>query len=295
MNLTVQSLDGNASPVIYEPPTVIAGEPPLKIACTPDSGAIFVLGKSTVTCNVTDAFLRVDSCAFTVTLTTAPQLSATHFMAFGNSITEGKNASGTILQNNYPENLRAMLAARYTTQTISVLNKGFGGEWAVEGAKRLPGELNANHPGALLLEEGVNDLAGGQPSSITPMIDALRTMVRQAKDRGIPVFLGTLPPEREGGSRASAFPAIPEANNQIRLLALGEHVPLVDLYEGFGGSPDPYIDTDGLHPNERGYQKMAQLFFDAIRLSLEVQPGVTSSMELVRNMPSQNPPFTRFR
>ena len=273
----------------------MAGEPPLKIACTPASGAIFVLGQSTVTCNVTDAFLRVDSCAFTVTVTTVPQLSATTFMAFGNSITEGKNGSSTILNNNYPENLRAMLAARYTTQTIVVRNRGFGGEWAVDGVKRLPGELNASRPGALLLEEGVNDLSGGNPSSITPMIDALRTMVREGKSRDIPVFLANLPPEREGGSRASAFPSIPEANNQIRLLALSEHVTLVDLYAGFGSSPDPYIDIDGLHPNELGYQKMAQLFFDAIRTSLEIQPGVTSSMELVRNMPSQNPPFARFR
>lgn len=293
-NLTVVSLDGNASPVIYEQPSVISGEPPLKITCTPASGAIFVLGNSTVTCSVTDAALRTDSCAFTVTLTPPPQLSATSFMAFGNSITEGKSASGAIL-TTYTEDLRAMLAAHYTSQTIGVLNRGFGGEWAADGANRLPLELDVNHPDALLLEEGVNDLYGGAPSSVMPMIDALRTMVRQGKTRGIPVFLATLPPEREGGSRASAFPTIPEANRQIRLLALSEGVTLVDLYEGFGGNPDPYIDTDGLHPNELGYQKIAQLFFDAIQMSLELRPGVASSMELVRNVPSQNPPFRRFR
>ena len=188
-----------------------------------------------------------------------------------------------------------MLAARYTSQTIGVLNKGVGGEWAIDGENRLPRELDANHADALLLEEGINDLTGGDPSAIMPMVDALRAMVRQAKNRGIPVFLGTLLPERAGGSRASALPAIPEANNQIRLLALSEHVTLVDLYEGFGGNPDPYIDSDGLHPNDLGYQKIAQLFFDGIRMSLEVQPGMASSMELVRNLASPSPPFTRLR
>jgi len=292
-NLTVASLDGNASPVVYDPPAVIAGEPPLKIGCAPQSGSIFVVGNSTVTCSVTDAVLRTDSCAFTVTVSIAPHISATRFMAFGNSITEGKIASGAILTNNYPEDLRAMLAARYTGQTIGMVTKGRGGEWAVDGAIRLPVELDANHPEAVLLEEGVNDLVGGQPSSIVPMVDALRTMVRQAKNRGIVVFLATLPPERAGGSSASALPALPEANNQIRLLALSEHVTLVDLFVGLGGSPDPYIDTDGLHPNAVGYQKIAQLFFDAIRATLEVPQGPGSAMELVRNM--AHPPFASGR
>jgi lysophospholipase L1-like esterase len=294
-NLTVQSPAGNAAPVVYDAPQVVAGEPPFRTKCSPESGAIFVPGTSTVTCTTTDGFLRTGSCAFTVTVASAPRLSATQFLAFGNSITEGKTASGAILQKSYPADLQAMLAARYISQTITMLNKGLGGEWAVNGVNRLPLELDANRPGALLLEEGVNDLVGGQPSSITPMIDALRAMLRQGKARGIPVFLATLPPEREGGSSASALPAIPEANQQIRLLALSEHVTLVDLYQGFGGNPDPYIDTDGLHPNELGYQKIAQLFFDAIRSTLELQPGSASSMELVRNMPSQNPRFARFR
>lgn len=147
----------------------------------------------------------------------------------------------------------------------------------------------------LLLEEGINDLSGGNSSAIPPLIEALRSMIQEAHVRDVRVFLGTLLPERAGGSKAGALLVIPEANNQIRQLALSEQVTLVDLYEGFGGNPDPYIDTDGLHPNEQGYQKIAQLFFDAIQVTLEVPQGPGSAMELVRNMPSQNPPFTRFR
>jgi lysophospholipase L1-like esterase len=310
-NLTVHSLDGNASPVIYEAPQVVAGEPPLRTKCSPESGAVFLVGASTVTCTTTDAVGRTSSCAFTVTVDVPPRISATSFVAFGNSVTEGKLASGT-LAKSYPENLRELLTARYASQTIVVVNAGCGGESTVAGGLctggvvRLPAVLDTIHPEVLLLEEGINDLSGGSASAIQPMIDALRTMVRDAKGRGIAVFLETLPPEREGGSRAGAFPAIPEANHQIRLLALSEHVTLVDLYEGFGGNPDPYIDTDGLHPTELGYQKIAQLVFDVIRMSLELKPGVASAMELVRNMPparqprwggvpSQNPLFMRIR
>jgi lysophospholipase L1-like esterase len=288
-NLVAFSLDGNASPVTYEAPSVIAGEPPLRIACTPASGATFALGNTAVTCNVTDAALRVDSCAFIVTLAVPPKISATSFMAFGNSITEGKNgddSSGAIGPHTYPEDLRALLAGRYAAQTITVVTKGFGGEWAIDGVKRLPHELDSVYPQALLLEEGINDLLTGDPANLPPMIDALRSMVRRAKQQGISVFIATLTPMRAGGPHGDrALPLIPEANTQIRQMAAGEGASLVDLYAGVGGGPDPYIGTDGLHPNEMGYEKIAQIFFDAIRANLEQPHSAARPIELVRAEP----------
>ena len=59
-NLTVYSPDGNASPVVYEAPSLIAGEPPIKTTCTPSSGEVFVLGSSTIMCTATDAVLRTN-------------------------------------------------------------------------------------------------------------------------------------------------------------------------------------------------------------------------------------------
>jgi hypothetical protein len=192
-NVTAFSFDGNAAPVTYDPPSVIAGEPPLRIACTPASGTPFVLGNTTVTCRVTDAFLReATPCTFIVTLAVPPKISATSFMAFGNSITEGKTPSGADLPDNYPEDLRTMLVARYPAQSFTLLTKAQGGEWATNGASRLPQELDAAHPQVLLLEEGINDLQNGDPATIAPMIDALRSMVRTARAQGISVFLATL-------------------------------------------------------------------------------------------------------
>ena len=171
-----------------------------------------------------------------------------------------------------------MLTARYTAQAqiVRVVEQGVGGETTHQGADRLPDALDAVRPDVLLLEEGVNDLAAGDPSAIPPMIDALEDMVREAKSRGIRVFLGTLMPERPGTSKTRAHPLIAGANAQIRLLATREGATLVDLYEGFGGSPDPYIGEDGLHPNALGYQKMAEIFFDAIRANLEVSQQAVS-------------------
>jgi len=186
----------------------------------------------------------------------------------------------------YPEALQALLGARYTAQAgvISVVNKGTGGERVRDALPRLSDELEALLPEAVLFEEGANDLNRGDPSRVAQVIDALRNMIREAKAHGVHVFLGTLLPEREGGSRAGGALLIPEVNAHIRSLAVTEGATLVDLYEGFGGTPDPYIDADGLHPTELGHQKMAEIFFDAIRGTLEVaeEPPL---IQLVKNHP----------
>lgn len=293
MPLAVQSLDNNATPVVYEPPQVIAGETPLRTTCAPPSGSTFPLGVSTVTCTTTDAVARTDACTFTVTVALPPRLSATTFMAFGNSITEGKTAFGAI-SNSYPVQLARMLTSRYGAQTITVLNRGFGGEHTTQGADRLPDDLSAFRPDVLLLEEGVNDLAGGETAQILPMIDALRDMIRTAKAQRVQVFLATLLPVRANSTKTSAHLVIVEANTRIRQLALSENVRLVDLYVGFAGSPDPYIDVDGLHPTEAGYGRIAELFFEAIRAELEVAHGA-ASMQLVRSLPPPMLPFLMSR
>lgn len=285
--MAVQSADGTDSSVVYDPPQVVAGTVPIRTTCTPASGSVFPLGASTVTCAATDAVARTDVCTFTVTVAAPPRLAATRFMAFGNSITEGKNAFG-VVRNTYPIDLAALLVARYTAQaqSINVVNKGFGGETAVQGAVRIHEALDEVNPAVLLLEEGVNDLSNS--SGIPPMINALRDIVREAKSRGIAVFLATLTPVREGGTPPrgdAAFPLIRDANTQIRLLAASEQVTLVDLYQGFGGSPDPYIDMDGLHPTEAGYLKIAGFFFDAITARLEIAgtpaaPGVVENTRM---------------
>ena len=44
-------------------------------------------------------------------------------------------------------------------------------------------------------------------------------------------------------------------------------VPLLDLnldFTNYPGGPDALLDTDGKHPNEKGYQLMAERWFEAV-------------------------------
>jgi len=277
---------GGATAVVYPSPVATAGKEPLSaIVCAPPSGSPFAVGTTTVMCTVTDAIQRSASCSFTVTVAPppppAPRLSVTRIVAFGDSITEGKFADATFSANPYPLLVQSMLRARYTAQAsaITVANRGVGGETAQGGMGRLPGVLAADKPEVLLLLEGVNDLSSGNPVTIQPMIDALRLMVRQGRNSGAQFILATLLPERAGPgtpqTRNGALPLLNQANDQIRRAAALEGATLLDLFQGLGGVPDPWIGSDNLHPNDTGYQKIAQLFFDTMKARFEVPSTLT--------------------
>lgn len=297
---TATSADGNPVPVAFPAAVSSGGTGALSTVCTPSSGAAFPVGTSNVTCTAKDTKGQSASCGFQITVTKVPRLSATRFVAFGDSMTEGfeQRCPTTTLTGfaaflddarllrslrppgfsavSYPVQLQSMLAARYSAQTLSIINEGSGGEKAAEGVLDLPRVLSADTPQALLLLEGINDIHGGQPtqaSAIPIMIGSLRTMVQDARRRGIAVFIATLLPQRRGACRDYDWDDNVEdvlpANAQIRSLAASEGATLIDMYPAFSGSVDTLLGPDGLHPNAAGYQKMAELFYGAITQRLE--------------------------
>ena len=58
-------------------------------------------------------------------------------------------------------------------------------------------------------------------------------------------------------------------NDGIRALAAQKGVALVDVYTGLGPSYQQYIGSDGVHPNQAGYVKIASIFFDTLTAALE--------------------------
>jgi hypothetical protein len=167
--VAAQSIDGAAVAVAYSP-AAIGGTAPVTVACNPASGSSFAPGTSTVTCTASDAAAHTKTCAFAVTVSVPPRLTATSFLAFGDSMTAGEVTKPltmklTVVESaSYPTRLKALLTARYTAQTISMTNAGKPGERASGthgGVTRLPGLLAQDAPAVVLLMEGVNDLCIG--------------------------------------------------------------------------------------------------------------------------------------
>ena len=263
--VVTQSLNGGPVRITFAQPQASGGVLPLSFSCSPASGATFPIGTTAVACTVTDALMESVNCGFTVRVFGPPRLSATNFLAFGDSITLGQ------VFDTYPGHLQAQLRERYQTQNPGVANAGVDGERASPtGQGRLPGELSATRAQALLLMEGSNDLNGGVAGQ-NRAIEALTEMIRLSKGRGIVVFLATIPPQRPGAARSFTQPQVAGFNDSVRALAQRESVTLVDIYAAMIGDLS-LIGPDDLHPNERGHIVIAQTFFSAIQRVLELPP-----------------------
>jgi lysophospholipase L1-like esterase len=287
-NQTATATNGTGIAVTFAAPVVSGGVAPVQSSCSPASASLFPVGATTVRCTATDAAQASVSCSFTVSVAApTPQLSRTKFLAFGDSLTAGEitqpGVSSTYGEGwglfqpvvvpsvAYPTQLLSLLRTRYTRQNaqIQVTNAGQPGEWAEDGVRRLPGVLSAQRPEAVLLLEGINELAALGTPGIQRASRAVDTMAKEVRNRGARLFLATVAPTR-GTSTVSAS-QVQSLNSLIRTTARGENAVLVDVYEALVTDVNRYIGIDGIHPTEAGYQKIAETFFAAIRADLEAR------------------------
>jgi lysophospholipase L1-like esterase len=287
------------------------------VNCAPASGSIFPVGTTEIVCTATDATQRTASCTFNVVVQRSPRIALTNYVAFGDSITWGEDGQpnvscGTTTTSTpealsqirpliqypdaqqYPTVLRNQLGSRYVAQdaTIAVANRGQPGERAgsPETLVRFNSVLTSSAYQAVLLMEGTNDIFSGDSTQIPIAIAGLRAMIRSAKQRNVRPFLATIPPMVLGGSRACGYQVVPQMNFAISTLASQESVTLVDVYGGFGTSYAQYFGSDGLHPNDLGYAKIADIFFNALRQALELpQVGTTSLAVPIPVFPRSRP------
>lgn len=295
-NITVRGVPGGIQAVTYPAPTVAGGTAPVTTTCTPASGASFSVGTSAVACTAVDASARQAQCSFSVTLTPL-LLSVTKYVAFGDSLTEGENGRALFLGRGfidptatYPVNLQALLNTEYPGQSITVPNHGNSGDSVEDGLRKLPGVLGPEHPGALLLLMGYNNLlfpcAPGLSNTsecaqkISDVASGIREMIRIARrpEYGVKyIFVSTLTPPGPylggGHDRRIANDAIVRTNTGITSMVRSEGATLVDTYPRFIGHEAEYIDQDGLHLQPAGYHALAESFFAIIKTTVMSTPG----------------------
>ena len=278
-NFSTQANQGQTGvTVIYPAPAASGGKAPLTTRCTPASGGSFAVGTTPVACTISDAAFQSASCTFSVVVTgppPPPKLSVTSFMAFGDSLTEGKVTAvpDQIFLTSYTIKVGALLQLRYSAQNIVVANEGNGGNKAVQDVGRFDLALNADKPQAVLLMEGANDLYEFMDDGVDPAVNALGIMASHATARGLPVFLATLPPQNPVGSNGRAAAIVSSLNAKIASLAARQQLILVDVNAAFRGDLS-LIGADGLHPTDAGHQAIAQAFYDRIVARLEIQTTV---------------------
>jgi lysophospholipase L1-like esterase len=283
--LSRATINAGGMAINFDNPPVTDGEGSVTVKCSPESGTTFPIGTTEVSCTATDTLNRAASCSFNVTVSKLPTLSKTRFLAYGDSITAGEVTvpiSGlggggisklvVVPSASYPSVLLNTLRGRYSAQasSIEVFNYGFGGEKVVNSRSRYFSALNATLPEVLLLLEGANDIPLGEDGAASSAAQEISVWVAEAKARGIRVFLGTPVPGKPGSKQIQPVLLIDYAN-RMRRIADVQGVTLVDLYTLMLPDVQRYIGVDGLHPNEAGYARIADLFFQAIQGALEVR------------------------
>ena len=254
--------------VHFDAPTPTGGRAPVNVQCDPGSGGIFAIGETSVRCTATDADVTRASCEFGVTVRVSRTIAKTRFLAFGDSITAGAVSLAPIIMlappDSYPFKLEQMLQQQYLGQTVMVSEQGFGGDDTRDGARKLPGVLDAEQPEVLLLLEGINNI---NALSTSRQASALRTMIEEAQRRRVDVLIATVMPvsptwrHYQPGNTSSKIVAL---NTEIRGLAAQYQLgPPVDLFALFEANMH-LIGADGLHPTVEGQTRIAEAFRDAI-------------------------------
>jgi len=274
--------------ISFDTPSVTGGQGTVNVTCSPGSGENFPIGATEVKCTATDTLNRTDNCGFTVTIAKLATLSKLKYFAFGDSITAGEitapiggsifSGAGLITKqivvpgSSWPAVLQRTLQGRYASQAsqISVANFGLGGEKAINARNRFLAGIISVQPEVVLLLDGFNDIPGGADGAASSAANEVGIMAAEARLRGMRVFIGTPTPGHPGSRQIDPFLLVDYAG-RMRALAARENATLIDFYTLMLPGAAQYIGIDGLHPNELGYAKMADIMFQAIQSAFEVR------------------------
>ncbi len=207
-----------------------------------------------------------------------PQVRGT-LVAFGDSITDGFNS--TVNANaRWPNDLARRLDSR--RDTLAVADEGISGDrvltsdlcCGVNALARLDRDV-LERAGAkeVILLMGINDIGFSvtQPNPVTnplpdvsaaQIIAGYQQIIAQGHAAGLKIFGGTLTPFKGAGYYSAAGEAKREAVNHW-ILTSGAFDGVIDFASVVADPSDPtmmapqYDSGDHLHPNDAGYQAMA--------------------------------------
>ena len=185
--------------------------------------------------------------------------------SFGDSITYGIGdgtspgddpdlSAGSDGSGGYTPRLSTLLG-------VPVLNGGESGEeLTLDGVARFPSFSATSNADLLLLLEGANDAYRGIPAS--EYAASLQKVINVAVAQGRSLALLTLPrPTADHSAGASLSIAYSDA---VRRAGISNELRVIDIEQAWlttcenPGRCELYMLPEGLHPNSRGYDVMAQ-------------------------------------
>ena len=204
----------------------------------------------------------------------SPRVRGT-LIAFGDSITDGY-LSTMNANRRYPDDLATALAARHGT-TLSVVNAGIIGNELLTIRPQLQFGYTApfrfardvlNQPGAkaVIVLEGINDI-GDRSAKASDLIPVYEQLIVAAHEAGLKIYGATLTPFGGSNTIYGGDYGTPAGETQRQLVnawirSSGAWDGVIDFDKAVRDPNNPtfllpaYVG-DPLHPNDAGYQAMA--------------------------------------
>lgn len=185
------------------------------------------------------------------------------YLASGDSISQGVGSDN---EAGFRPALQSSLSRHYGV-SISMFYRGGGGGTSDDGAVRIERDLTLLGPAYTLIGWGTNDWNGcGAPTSCRT-VENLRSIVHAVKAaQSLPCIATILPPNVGYDSLAPESRArwVVEMNELIKAMAQQEGALVADLHAAFMRAGPSGLFVDHVHPNSRGYEVIAQAWFDAL-------------------------------
>jgi lysophospholipase L1-like esterase len=203
-------------------------------------------------------------------------------MPFGDSITQGYNVNGGY---RAPLLHLALAASRsitfvgsasdYSVPTVDGMafpknHEGHGG-YTIEGSNGISQfvatSIPSYKPNIITLMIGTNDINGNNnladaPNRLGKLLDAIFM-----RDANILVVLAQIVPTRTDGTNNAVKTYNAAMPNLVSTrVSKGQHILLVDMYTAFTKDANykQSLFADNLHPNQAGYNAMADVWFQAV-------------------------------
>lgn len=172
----------------------------------------------------------------------SPLASDAKILAFGDSLTKG---TGSSRGQSYPAVLSQLIDQ-------DVVNAGIPGELSKDGLKRLPQILASIRPQLMILCHGGNDMLRRKDLAIVAR--NIQSMIQLARAQNIDVLLVGVPKPGLLLSTAAIYSEI----------AATEGIPAeLDVLTEI--LSDENLKSDPIHPNGKGYQRMAEKIHALLR------------------------------
>jgi len=198
-----------------------------------------------------------------------PSLQDDIYIGFGDSITYGYMDSIPAPEKGYIPRLEEKLDLNYGDS--EVINEGNPSEKTLEGLSRISDVLS-EYPGRyLLLMEGTNDIITNSITMDTTAFN-LEQMAKICLEFGVLPLISTITPRDDLWGYLPFFrQRLYDLNDKIREIPGQLRIPFVDMFYEFYSYQEldqdwkDLLSSDGLHPNEEGYEYMADKWFAEIK------------------------------